>query len=54
MFEGDKKDGYGEMYNGQGEPIYKGAWKNDKIAGEGIVFNANQEQNPKFLASIVS
>jgi hypothetical protein len=33
MFDNDKKNGYGELYNAQGEPIYKGAWKDDKIAG---------------------
>lgn len=54
MFENDKKNGYGELHNAQGEPIYKGAWKDDKIAGEGIVFKGDQTQNPKYLASIPS
>lgn len=46
-FEGnykqDKKCGYGEYYESDGTPIYKGSWEGDKPRGMGIEFKKNSQ-----------
>jgi hypothetical protein len=55
-FEGtykeDKKVGYGEYYDSDGTPIYKGQWQSDKPAGKGIEFKRCESNNKLVLVKV--